>query len=47
MSCEGGRCLYGMCSGWPPCGGCCGCLGNCIVEISEGPLETWEEVELE
>lgn len=34
--CAEGPCEYGTCGGAPEwCGGCCGCLGGCIV--------AWEE----
>jgi hypothetical protein len=27
------KCRYGMCRSEELCGGCCGCLGGCIVEM--------------
>jgi hypothetical protein len=25
-------CHFGMCRDYPPCGGCCHCLGMCLVD---------------
>jgi hypothetical protein len=30
------ECQYGMCREYPGCGGCCKCMGGCIVEYENG-----------
>lgn len=37
-----GDCYYGMCQSHPPCGGCCACLSDCILEEEQEQEETSE-----